>query len=263
MPEGHTLHRLARDIGRDLVGHKIDASSPQGRFADGAALIDQRVLERADAYGKHLFLTWDSGEVLHVHLGLIGVFRRQPVPPPEPRGLIRARLVGPEHAWDLSGPMVCRVGDPAIVDEVTAKLGPDPLRLDADPSRFAARLARSRKTIGAVLLDQDVIAGIGNVYRAELLFLRGIHPARAASTLSDVEVEGLWRETVAQLRVGVRRNRIVTIDPADLGKPINRVRRGEGTYVYHQERCRRCGTETQVIELGGRRIWYCPREQPR
>jgi endonuclease-8 len=262
MPEGHTLHRLARDIRRDLRGHAVEARSPQGRFADGAARLDGLVLERADAYGKHLFLDWSSGDVLHVHLGLIGVFRRQAAPPKPPVGLVRLRLVGPSHAWDLAGPMVCRLGDPGVVDEVTAKLGPDPLRRDADPARFMERVARSRKAIGAVLLDQDVIAGIGNVYRAELLFLCGIHPAREARSLRDDEVACLWNTAVAQLALGLRRNRIVTIDPRDLGKPLSKVSRGEGVYVYHQDHCARCGTPTEVIDLGGRRIWSCPRDQP-
>jgi endonuclease-8 len=263
MPEGHTLHRLARDIGRDLQGGAVGASSPQGRFAQGASQIDGRVLERTEAYGKHLFLEWESDLVLHVHLGLIGGFRRQPSPPALPQGLVRLRLEGADHTWDLSGPMVCRLGDPDLVEEVTATLGPDPLRADADPGAFAARVARSRKAIGALLLDQDVVAGVGNVYRAEVLFLCGIHPARAARSLAAAEVGCLWDTIAAQLRLGLRRNRIVTIDPADLGKPISGVRRGEGVYVYHQEHCARCGAPTEVIDLGGRRIWACPIEQPR
>jgi formamidopyrimidine-DNA glycosylase len=94
MPEGHTIHRLARDLQRTLGGGPVRAWSPQGRFSDGAALLDGRSLVRADAWGKYLFCDFGVGEVLHVHLGLIGKFRRKPAPAPDPVGLIRLRLEG-------------------------------------------------------------------------------------------------------------------------------------------------------------------------
>ena len=267
MPEGHTLHRLARDLRRDLAGVAVSASSPQGRFADGAARLDGQVLVGTEAYGKHLFVRFERGDVLHVHLGLIGVFRRARAtpgePPPEPVGQVRLRLVGGDAVWDLSGPMVCRVAPPTVVDEVTALLGPDPLRRGADPQRFIDAVLRSRKPIGALLLDQSVIAGLGNVYRAELLYLCGIHPLREGRSLSVDEAHALWDAAVAQLKLGLRRNRIVTIDPADLDGPIHRVRRGEGVYVYRQEHCFRCGAATEVVDLAGRPIRACPAEQPR
>ena len=89
MPEGHTIHRAARRQRRELGGQTLRASSPQGRFAEGAAALDGRRLEGVDAVGKHLFYRFDDGEVLHVHLGLFGRFRHHPAPAPEPRGLIR------------------------------------------------------------------------------------------------------------------------------------------------------------------------------
>lgn len=263
MPEGHTLHRLARDLRRDLAGRRVAASSPQGRFAGGAAQIHGRVLERTDAYGKHLFGWFEGGVTLHVHLGLIGVFRRSVAPAAPPAGQVRLRLEGETHVWDLSGPMVCRVEPPSVYDEVTSKLGPDPLRRNADPQRFIDAVHTSRKPIGALLLDQAVIAGLGNVYRAELLYLCGIHPMREGRSLSDGEARALWDTAVAQLRLGLRRNRIVTIDPSDLAMPIAAVRRGDGVYVYRQEHCFRCGTPTEAHELGGRIIRACPAEQPR
>lgn len=263
MPEGHTIHRLAKDLAKDLRHHEIAASSPQGRFADSAARFDGAVLTRTEAWGKHLFSWWDNGELLHVHLGLIGKWRRRPSPPPEVVGAVRLRLEGPDHTWDLSGPTTCRLITPGDRDKVVDELGPDPLRRNADPDRFAANLARRKVPIGQALLDQKVVAGIGNVYRAELLFICGIHPLVPANRLDLHEVRGLWDEMVAQLKAGVRRNRIVTVDPAFMGKPLSRLRRDESVWVYKREHCRRCGSELEVIPLGGRRIWACPVHQPR
>ncbi|HMR97385.1 MAG TPA: hypothetical protein PKE05_17760 [Microthrixaceae bacterium] len=94
MPEGHIIHRLAREIRSTLDGAPVLASSPQGRFADGAAVIDRHRLVRTDAWGKYLFCDFGTGEILHVHLGLIGKFRRRSTPPPDPVGIVRLRLVG-------------------------------------------------------------------------------------------------------------------------------------------------------------------------
>lgn len=86
MPEGHTIHRLAGRHQRLLAGHEVRASSPQGRFAEGAALLDGAVLRRTDAWGKHLFHRYGDGDLVpHVHLGLYGAFRDGTGEPPDPR----------------------------------------------------------------------------------------------------------------------------------------------------------------------------------
>ena len=211
-----------------------------------------------EAWGKHEFATFESGQVLHVHLGLIGQWRRSPVPPPPPIGQIRLRLVGRASAWDLSGPAICALIDPEEKHARTARLGPDPLRADADPQRFVDRVRRSGKPIGALLLDQAVIAGVGNVYRAEVLWVLGIHPSRPGTSLTEDELLAMWHWLREQLRLGVRRNRIVTVDPKELGMPIHRVRRGDGVNVYHQGHCRRCGGAFATLEVSGRRIEACP-----
>jgi endonuclease-8 len=257
VPEGHTIHRLARDHNRDLAGRPARASSPQGRFADGATRLDGMAPDRFEAWGKHEFGWFPSGEVLHVHLGLIGRWRRQPVPAATPIGEIRLRLEGEQHGWDLSGPAICALVTPEDVEATIARLGPDPLRADADPTRFIDRVRRSNAPIGTLLLDQKVIAGIGNVYRAEVLWELGIHPARPGRSVSVSDLQAMWDWLARQLRVGVRRNRIVTIDPAELGKPIHRVQRGEGVAVYHQEACPRCGGNLTTLDVAGRRIEAC------
>jgi len=250
VPEGHTIHRLAKDQRRDFKGHKVTVSSPQGRFAESARLLDQHVVEQVDAFGKHLFTRFDSGDVLHVHLGLIGKFRRQPSPPALPVGIVRLRLEGPTATWDLSGPIVCRVVDPAEMERVVDTLGPDPLRRGADPQQFVTAVQRSARPIGALLLDQSVIAGIGNVFRAEVLFVHGIHPSTPGASLDRAAIEAIWETLGRWLRAGVRRNRIVT---NTLGEPL---------HVYHHDVCDACASPLASIEVGGRRIDVCPMCQP-
>lgn len=241
------------------------ASSPQGRFAEGAAAIHGGELVKSEAWGKHLFCTWSTGEILHVHLGLIGKFRPVPADTPS-RDTIRLRLVGNDVAWDLTGPQTCALINPSELDDVVAKLGPDPLRRGAKRrDEFVSRFTSTRRAVGAVLLDQGVIAGIGNVYRAELLFLMGIHPARPAATIDPADAGRLWDLTVDQLRRGMRWNRIVTVSSDDVGQRVtHRLDREDALYAYHRgdEPCRRCGTPIEVTDIAGRSIWFCPTCQP-
>jgi endonuclease VIII len=275
MPEGHTIHRLARDLKRDLAGSAVHASSPQGRFEEGAAHLDGRTLTGTEAYGKHLFLRWDGGgagtlsstdgELLYVHLGLIGKFRRRPAPVPEPVGQVRLRLETDAVAWDLSGPMACAIDSPAMRARVLEKAGPDPLRRDADPDRFVHALARRAAPIAGALLDQGAISGVGNVYRAEICFLCGIHPLTPAKSLAPEQAKALWAMSADLLSIGLRLNRIVTRDPAEIGmRAYGRVPNSERLYVYKRggEPCRRCHTPIVWADVGGRRVWWCPRCQP-
>jgi endonuclease VIII len=261
VPEGHTLHRLARSLNEDLAGEPLAASSPQGRFEGSAERIDGRVLDRAEAYGKHLFAWWGE-DVVHVHLGLYGTLRRQASPPAPPVGQVRLRLTGDRWSYDLRGPTRCALVTPADRDAVLARLGPDPLHRRADPERMWRRLSRSRAPVGTAMLDQSVVAGVGNVFRAELLFLVGVHPTRPSRDVNRVTFEALWAVTVAQLRRALRSGRIVTVDPREVGRPLSRIRAEEGRYVYKQDVCRRCGTPVQRWLLGARTAYACPTCQP-
>lgn len=259
MPEGHTIHRIAKDHSPLLTGREVSVSSPQGRFDADARLVDGVILDRIEAFGKHLFYHWANGRIGHVHLGLFGRFRvHRTDAPPEPQGQVRMRMTTDLATVDLSGPTDCSVGTPDDRDAIVARLGPDPLRKDADPGAAMARIARSTQAIGQLLLDQRVLAGVGNVYRAEALFVNGIHPERRGVDCSPEELQALWTTVVSMLRQGVRDNRIVTVDRRELDVPRGRVRRGEATYVYHRDRCLRCGDEVAIVVLGGRDCWYCP-----
>jgi endonuclease VIII len=262
MPEGHTIHRLAKGLRSTLGGTPVAAWSPQGRFSEGAALIDGNPLVRAEAWGKYLFCDFGIGQVLHVHLGLIGKFRQPVVAHDPPRGQIRLRLEGPDAVWDLSGPSRCELLSPDDRDRIVGQLGADPLRRGADPDQVRRAFRSTQRPVGAVVLDQSVIAGIGNVYRAEVLFLAGIHPARPAASLDPHEVDRIWAISVELLQAGVRLGRIVTTDPAEIGRPRSRMTADERLYVYHREVCRRCGSDITTLPIGGRPIWFCPTCQP-
>jgi endonuclease-8 len=260
MPEGHTLHRLARRQRRDLVGRELASCSPQGRFAAGARLVDGRPSTGVEALGKHLFHRFDDLTV-HVHLGLFGRFRRVAGDePPPPSENTRWVVATDEVAWRLSGPTACEVIDPDAEAALRDRIGPDPLAGD-DPGPFFDRLTRTRRPIGRLLLDQAVVAGIGNVYRAEILFLAGIDPRRPSDRLTGEERDRIWAITVDQLAAGERSGRIVTVDPADVDAPSrSKVPAGERVYAYKRDGlpCRRCGTPIVSEDAGGRPIWWCP-----
>jgi endonuclease-8 len=261
MPEGHTIHRLARGLRTTLGDRPVEATSPQGRFAAGAALINGERIVRSEAWGKYLFVSLTGGHILHVHLGLIGKFRPVVDPDAEPRDTIRLRLANDGGAWDLTGPTRCELVTPPERKAIVAQLGPDPLRRNPDAATVARSLAATTKPLGAVLLDQRIIAGIGNVYRAEILFVCGIRPTRPSASLDPHEVDQLWTETIRLMRIGLRMGAIVTTDPAEIGRSRGRMGSDDRLYVYHRQHCRRCGTELVTVELGGRPITYCPVHQ--
>jgi endonuclease VIII len=264
VPEGHTIHRLARRHGPLLTGRPVALSSPQGRFADGAALLSGRVVERVEPYGKHLFYAFAGDLLLHVHLGLYGGFTEGAVPPPEPRGALRLRMVADGTWLDLRGPTACDVMTPPERAGVLARLGPDPLRRDADPDAAWDRLSRSRRPVGELLMDQQVLAGIGNVYRAEALYRAGLSPFLPGRGLDRQEWDLLWADMTRLLRAGVRAGRIVTTERDDRDRRSGPASRLDAHYVYRRAGlpCRRCGTPVLTSVMAGRNLFWCPVCQP-
>lgn len=262
MPEGHTIHRYARLHRKHLSNNgPIAVASPQGRFAAGAAYLDGRRVVEIDATGKHLFYRWEGGDVLHVHLGLFGKFKTFLGEPPPPTPGTRLSMATEAATIYLAGPTACELLDREAEAAIRDRLGPDPLDRSADPDAFVANLGRRRIPIGAALLDQKVIAGIGNVYRAELLFLLGIPPQQPANEIAPDVAARLWDRAVVELGRGERTGRIVTTDPAEFGAGSHRdLNRRERLYVYKRggSACRRCRTEIRKGEMGNRNIWWCP-----
>jgi len=273
MPEGHTLRRLADELTVAFGGRPLAVSSPQGRFAAEAALLDGTVLQEADSTGKHLFLEFDADRVVHIHLGLYGTFAVGAGPAPAPVGQVRLRLVAeddgrPPAYADLRGATRCELVTTAHRTGVVDRLGPDPLRPGADPEPAWQRISRTSRPIGELLMDQEVIAGIGNVYRAELLFRHRLHPLRPGRTLRRSQFRALWDDLVELIADGVRVGRIDTVRPEHtpeaMGRPPRQERRGGEVYVYrrHHQPSYVRGSTIRLGELAGRNTYWCPRCQP-
>lgn len=290
MPEGHSIHRLARQFTSVFAGHRLEVSSPQGRFAAGAARLDGQVLTGAAAHGKQLFLAFDNELYLRIHLGLYGAFdfggdstflgassigaprkvgEREIASdddggtyagPPPPRGAVRVRLVS-GHGWaDLRGPTACEVITDAERAAVVARLGPDPLQDEADGAEFVTRLRRKGSPVGLLLMNQEILAGVGNVYRAEVLFRQRISPFRLGRDVAEGEAADLWKDIASVMSDGVAEGRIITTLPADRDSGAVPVPVEEAHYVYKRTGlpCRRCGTPVAGTEMGARKLYWCP-----
>jgi formamidopyrimidine-DNA glycosylase len=300
MPEGHSVHRVARLFDELFSGSTVLASSPQGRFSDGAALLSGAQVERAEAKGKQLFMPFSTGQVLRVHLGIYGRWdvstlhgasaragspsaeslgaprssrRRlgegagvvdpdEPFPP-APRGQVRLRLETQDVVADLRGPTACEVLTPEEADVVKKRLGPDPLidRGVRGQREFVSRVAGTSRAIGAVLMDQSVVSGIGNVYRAEILFRHGLDPHRPASALDEETAVALWKDWAVLLKAGVKTGVMMTRDdltPAEYRRALSRT--SDRYFVYKREGqpCRACGESVALEMMATRKLYFCP-----
>jgi len=260
MPEGHLLHRLARDHA-ELAGGAVQVTSPQGRFAAGAAALDGRRLAAVEAYGKHLLHRFEGDAGLHSHLGMQGKWIRLTADRP-PRPQVRVRLATVDVAWDLIAPATCELTDGAGWDRLVASLGPDPLAAGAGGEERAWKVVTAfGGTVGAALLDQAVIAGAGNVLRAESLLRAGVHPSTPAASLDREAFHRVWAALVDLMGQSVEDGRIISalLPAAERAT----VAEADGRMVYKQATCRACGTPVETWELVGRTAYACPRCQPR
>lgn len=259
MPEGHTVHRTANDFNKLFAGTKLRVDSPQGRFSTDALKIDNQVLVRASAIGKQMFLEFENDLVLRIHLGIYGKWKYYDAEhAPEIVGEVRARFRNKNSIAELRGPTVCEVIGGAEVREVEKRLGPDPLNPDRsgkERERFAFKVAKSKSSIGLLLMNQVVISGIGNVYRAELLFRAGINPHTPGDKLSKEQIESLWIDAVDLLKVGVKTGYMITRDELRTKRPA----KAERNFVYKREGlpCRICGTNISIELMAARKLYWC------
>lgn len=336
MPEGHSVHRIARQFERNFVGQRVFASSPQGRFAEGAAVLDGRTATDVRAVGKQMFLEFESDVWLRVHLGMYGAWdfageivvdptiaaangrmgqtnqrgtdldtpvfdsavfdaagensltsigapRRARVHvrmseqttgladegsewPPPVVGQVRLRLLTEVTCADLRGPTACALQTPDEVSATIAKLGPDPLvdDLAEGEERFVAAVRKKPTPIGLLLMDQSIVSGIGNVYRAEMLFRARLNPHTPGRDVPEEIVRQLWHDWTHLLAIGVETGQMMTMD--DLDPEAYRramAHRDDRHWVYHRAGlpCRLCGTEIVLEEVGGRKLYWCPKDQ--
>jgi endonuclease VIII len=258
LPEGHTIHRAARDQRKVLAQQTLRVSSPQGRFDAGAAALDGRVCTSIEAYGKHLIYRFQDDRSLHIHLGLFGRFRVSKYPVPEPRGALRVRMISETHVVDINGPNTCEIVDDAELARLVSRIGPDVLRADADPDVAWARISKSRSSIGQLLMDQSVIAGIGNIYRSEILWRQKVHPSIQGCQLGRAAFDSIWADAVHLLAIGVKHNAIITVD----GARASKLRYGEHVNVFNKSSCPLCASHISEFEIAGRRVFACESCQP-
>ena len=331
MPEGHSVHRIARQFARHFLDVPVAVSSRQGRFAAGAAQLDGHTIVQSRAVGKQMFLEFEHGLWLRIHLGMYGAWDfageidvddtlasangrmgqtnqrgtviDEPIMdaagensltsigaprrarghvrmseqttglpdeegqwPPPVVGQVRLRLLTDETCADLRGPTACELQTPDEVAASLAKLGPDPLVDDLAEGEelFTARVRRAPTPIGLLLMDQSVVSGIGNVYRAELLFRARLNPHTPGRDVPEETVRALWRDWTRLLAIGVETGQMMTMD--DLDPDAYRramAHRDDRHWVYHRAGlpCRVCGTAIVVEEAASRKLYWCPRCQ--
>lgn len=263
MPEGHVIHRLATQLAAAFGGEPVSVQSPQGRFATEAQRLEGTVLVGADAIGKHLFLEFDVPEPrwIHIHLGLIGKLRIGPKSPGQ--GEIRLRLSNGVTSAQLHGPQWCRAVTSLDREGVLAASGPDPLRPDADPSVGFERLHRSKKPLAALLMDQRIAAGVGNIFRAEVLFRHRLRPTLLGCEVDRHTWQAVWEDLVDLMHRAVEVGRIDTVtdehSPEAQHRPPRVDRHGGEVYVYRRagQPCLVCARAVRTTVLEGRNLYWC------
>lgn len=270
MPEGHVIHRLTARLLNEFGGYPLAVLSPQGRFASSAELLDGEAITGSASWGKHIFLKFghaadETARWLHVHLGLYGKWRFYPLDvfdnPPPVRGEVRLRIVGKDQVADLSGPTRCAVVTFDEVHEVLRRLGPDPLvNQPEDRARFIGLVKSRKRAIGELVMDQSVVAGPGNIYRAECLFRTGISPFRKGINVAEKRIGLLWDDLRAGLLDGLETGLISTMLPEDLLPEDPLDIEAQRFYVYHRtgRPCVRCGAEIAEQLMQNRRLFWCP-----
>src|SRR5277367_3460924 len=289
MPEGNEIHRWAVRHEAAFGGKTVRVDGPQGRFTD-SAVIDGRKLERVMAVGKHLGYDFGRDRILHVHLGLQGDFTEGPGPLPEVRGALRLRMwnaaavkkaagsdgskphrwyseddgtdnLAPEKiAWvELRGPMDCSISSRELWEKLLERLGPDPLNGDG-AAKFVARVAKSRKTIGELLMDQSVAAGVGNILRAELLYRARQSPFTPGREVEERALRSIWKDAGVLMKAAMVDRRIVTTRLKDRPHKKGQALKEEAHYVYRRQGrpCFVCGTKILTKVMAGRNLFWCP-----
>ena len=262
MPEGNEVHRYAERHAKTFAGKTVHVDSPNGRSAD-AEMLDGRKLKRVDAIGKHLGYVFGKDLTLHVHLGRFGDFTEGKMPLPAVKGVLRLRMWTSKDFLELRGATDISVYSDEKWQSLLDRLGPDPLRNEDHPAPAIA-VIRGRKTpVGALLMDQSVIAGIGNIYRAELLYRERINPLRPGNEVDERALKAIWKDAVMLMPDGMVDRRIVTTRPKDRPHPKGPAEDSEVHYVYRRtgKPCWICGTKIERGEMAGRTVYWCPKCQ--
>jgi endonuclease-8 len=289
MPEGNEIHRWAERHAAAFAGKAVRVDGPQGRFTD-SDVLDGRKLRQVRAVGKHLGYDFGKDRILHVHLGLQGDFTEGSGALPAVKGALRLRMwndaavkkpvvpgLSKRHGWyseddgtghiegsqvawvELRGPMDCSVYTEAQWERLLERLGPDPLNGDG-PEKALERIAKSKKPVGLLLMEQEVMAGIGNIFRAELLFRARLSPFVAGRSVPEKQLKKMWKDAVVLMRAGMVDRRIVTTRAKDRPHAKGQALKEEAHYVYRRQGrdCFVCGTKVMKMEnFAGRNLYWC------
>jgi endonuclease-8 len=289
MPEGNEIHRWAERHAAAFAGKAVRVDGPQGRFTD-SDVLDGRKLRQVRAVGKHLGYDFGKDRILHVHLGLQGDFTEGSGALPAVKGALRLRMwndaavkkpvvpgLSKRHGWyseddgtghiegsqvawvELRGPMDCSVYTEAQWERLLERLGPDPLNGDG-PEKALERIAKSKKPVGLLLMEQEVMAGIGNIFRAELLFRARLSPFVAGRSVPEKQLKKMWKDAVVLMRAGMVDRRIVTTRAKDRPRAKGQALKEEAHYVYRRQGrdCFVCGTKVMKMEnFAGRNLYWC------
>jgi endonuclease-8 len=258
MPEGDTVLRIAALLAPRLTGRKLERVTTQGLVREAGG----RTVTKVSAHGKHLVIELDNGAYLRAHLGMNGRFRAYDRKAGE---AMLARLSPGRASLALvtADGVYVWIGAPTI--EVSQRrsprhgmavgtLGPDVLAQDFDPWGAADRAAEhGGRTIAEVLLDQHVVAGIGNIYKCESLFIAGVDPRTT--------VDSIDRRTLEAIYAAAHRLMAAAVESA---RATLRGARDHAVYGRTGKPCQRCGSSIACYSLGDppRWTWSCPACQP-
>jgi endonuclease-8 len=266
MPEGDTIHRVARSLRRALIGSAITGAAAHARTAIAAPRLVGLVVREAEPRAKHLLLWLGEPKAemaLHTHLGMTGSWHlyRPGERWAKSPAAVTVRLDTAEWVAVCFSAPVCELLTPAQVraHPVLAALGPDLAAPEPDLDEARRRLdAEPGRPLADVLLDQRVFAGVGNVYKSELCFLHALHPLTPVGALSAERRDALVADAARLLHA----NAVSTSGGRATTGPGERGR----LHVYGRAgaACRRCGTRICSARLGDppRRTDWCPRCQP-
>lgn len=262
MPEGDTVWRTARRLHQALAGRQLTRAELRVPQLGAMRLAGDTVLDVAP-YGKHLLIRLSSGVTLHSHLRMDGAWRISPAGRPRTGGPAHEiRVILDNAQWQATG---LRIHDLAVVETarehtLIGHLGPDILVEEWPSQGLPEALRRAsadpRRPVGEALLDQRIVAGIGNLYKNEALYIRGVHPW---APTADVDMSALLGAARRLMRANLEHPEQTT---------TGQLRRGQTHWVYGRagSPCRRCGTLIRSAPQGAdpqsRPTFWCPHCQP-
>jgi formamidopyrimidine-DNA glycosylase len=262
LPEVEIFTRVVRDHCRGRTIERVAVTDPLILEGVAPAALERRLagapIRAAERYGKHLLILFSRAGALAMHFGTNGSL--EPVSPAAAAPRYTRLQLHFAGGGGLAYVNPRRLGRVSLCDSPAAfaaanRLGPDALDPTLDLPRFAALLAKSRRDLKALLMDQQRLAGIGNIYSDEILFQARLHPGAVASALGGEEGARLFhamRETLATaIRCGAGSEQMTERLPKDFLLP----------HRHPGGRCPRCGTALGVLKRGGRTGYYCPRCQ--